>query len=736
MISRQFDREADAIGRSERQKTEPILANLQDVIDAIPESVAIIAPGGTILIVNETWRLFCRSNGGDSASYYVGANYLKVCHDSNGEAFEYARDVETGLLGVFAGANEFSLKYPCHSSKEQRWFLIVARPLEIDGERHVMILHQNVTEAKHRELEATQAKQNAINLESIVTALPDAVIGLDLKGRITSWNDAAKKLYGYERSEAIGQSIRLLFPPDWQNTVEEYIAKLISQDQSQFEVIRQTKSGQRRRIEITAAPIKSPSGDIVGLSNINRDITEKRMSELRLRNILNNLFAFVGILETDGTLIEANRAPLEAAGLAASDVIGQNFWDCYWWNYSPEVQRELQEACSRARKGELVRYDVQVRVAGGQLIWIDFQLAPLLDEDGRVENLIPSGIDISERKAALEALRTSHDSFSALVQRSPFGIYTVDADFRLANVSDGAQKVFSNVRPLIGRDFAEILRILWPEPFASEAIDRFRHTLASGEPYRSPSTVERRSDIDEVESYDWTIERTVMPDGRPGVVCNFYDLSERQRQEEHIRFLMQEVNHRSKNLLSVVISMARQTARDCSPQEFVKDFSHRLLGLSASHDLIVQGNWGGVTADALIRSQLKHLSQEVHSNRVKTDGPDLLLTPAAAQGIGMALHELSTNAIKYGSLSVLDGTVSIDWGTNTSDRTFFMRWKEQGGPPVTPPQKNGFGRTVIEKMAATSAGGHVHLEYPESGAVWILSAPIGRIIKNADEISA
>ena len=140
-----------------------------------------------------------------------------------------------------------------------------------------------------------------------------------------------------------------------------------------------------------------------------------------------------------------------------------------------------------------------------------------------------------ERARAEEGLRAAHDTFRNLVDRSPFGIYVVDADFRLVQVSAGAQKVFEHVRPLLGRDFAEVLRLLWPEPFASRGHRHFRHTLDTGEPYHAPSTVETRQDIGVVESYDWKTERLMLPDGRWGVVCHFYDLSERQRFEAELR---------------------------------------------------------------------------------------------------------------------------------------------------------------------------------------------------------
>jgi PAS domain S-box-containing protein len=160
-----------------------------------------------------------------------------------------------------------------------------------------------------------------------------------------------------------------------------------------------------------------------------------------------------------------------------------------------------------------------------------------------------------ERARAETALRASHDTFRHLVENSPFGVYVIDADFRIAQVSSGAQKAFENVRPVIGRDFAEVLRTLWPEPFASEVIAHFRHTLATGEPYHAPSTVERRQDTDEVESYDWKIERITLPDGRLGVVCHFYDLSERLHYEAALR----ESEERFRNLADHMSQLAWMT---------------------------------------------------------------------------------------------------------------------------------------------------------------------------------
>jgi PAS domain S-box-containing protein len=143
--------------------------------------------------------------------------------------------------------------------------------------------------------------------------------------------------------------------------------------------------------------------------------------------------------------------------------------------------------------------------------------------------------DITERQRTEEQLRRNHDTFYHLIQNNPFGMYVVDADFRLRQVSLGAQKAFRKVDPLLGRNFADVLRDIWTEPFASEVLTRFRHVLETGDPYVSPSIVEHRQDIGEREAYDWRIERITLPDGRYGVVCYFYDLSERKKAEAELR---------------------------------------------------------------------------------------------------------------------------------------------------------------------------------------------------------
>jgi PAS domain S-box-containing protein len=197
------------------------------------------------------------------------------------------------------------------------------------------------------------------------------------------------------------------------------------------------------------------------------------------------------------------------------------------------------------------------------------------------------------------------------------------------------------------------------------------------------------------------------------------DITERKEREEKEHLLMREINHRAKNMLSVVDSIARQTATR-SPEDFIACFSERIQALSANQDLLVRNEWQGVDVDDLVRTQLAHFADLICS-RITLHGPKLRLNPASTQAIGLALHELATNAGKYGALSADTGHVDVSWRIDGDTLTII--WAEREGPPVSPPKRHGFGTTVMEAMAERSLGGKVDLNYASSGMVWRLRCP-------------
>jgi PAS domain S-box-containing protein len=222
------------------------------------------------------------------------------------------------------------------------------------------------------------------------------------------------------------------------------------------------------------------------------------------------------------------------------------------------------------------------------------------------------------------------------------------------------------------------------------------------------------------------------PDGKAErMVSIVTDVTDRKAAEDHIQFLMHEISHRSKNLLMVIQSIARRTARTAGTmEEFENRFERRLQGLAASHDVLVRENWHGAPLADLVRQQLVPFV-EIRSSRFEIAGPDVVITAEAAQAIGLAIHELATNAIKYGALSDPAGKVSVSWrfdGEAGASGPLLLSWIEQGGPPVSPPSRRGFGHVVIGEMVERSLNGKVAMEFASEGLNWRVSVPAANLV--------
>ncbi len=195
-------------------------------------------------------------------------------------------------------------------------------------------------------------------------------------------------------------------------------------------------------------------------------------------------------------------------------------------------------AVPRALRGETVtntEYTLHRKDTGET--WVGgYSFAPIRGSDGAIAGAVVVARDVTKRKQAEDQVRRSQKTFSELVERAPFGIYVVDSQFRIAHMNTGSQNgAFRNVRPVIGRDFAEVMRILWPEPVAAEIIAAFRRTLETGEPYYPPPFFNPRHDVEAVEGYEWELHRMTLPDGRQGVICYYFDSTELRQAEAALR---------------------------------------------------------------------------------------------------------------------------------------------------------------------------------------------------------
>ncbi len=321
---------------------------------------------------------------------------------------------------------------------------------------------------------------------------------------------------------------------------------------------------------------------------------------------------------------------------------------------------------------------------------------------------------VSEQAGARRALAESEARFRASFENAAIGIAHVAPDGRWLRVNPALRRMLGyRADELVTKSFQDITH---PDDLAAD--------LPQVELMREGK----------IDSYDMD-KRYVRKDGtivwgrlavgcvrkRDGSIDYFVsaleDISTRKAHEEQVHLLMREINHRAKNMLSLVQAIARQTtARE--PEDFVERFTERIQALAANQDLLVRNEWQGVDVDDLVRSQLAYFADLVGS-RITVHGSPVRLNAAAAQAIGLALHELATNAGKYGALSADAGRVDVDWRFDGD--IFAMSWIEHNGPPVSRPERCGFGSTVIASMAKRTVDGEVELNYAPSGLVWRLT---------------
>jgi PAS domain S-box-containing protein len=282
-------------------------------------------------------------------------------------------------------------------------------------------------------------------------------------------------------------------------------------------------------------PWRNTVGQVGGILIATEDITRSknteqalRESEARFRNMADQAPVMIRLTEGDGNCSYLSKSWYEFTGHSTVRGLGWDWLDSVHPEDAVRARSDFLEAIA-SRRAFTMEY--RLLRADGAYCWTIDSARPRYSAKGEFQGHVGSITDIDERKRAEEQLRASHETFQHLVEGSPFGVYVVDSEFRVALVGAGAKEYFKNVAPLIGRDFAEVIRVVWPEPYASEIILLFRHTLESGETYHATSNAQVRLDTGELESYDWKLERLSLPDGKFGLVCHFYNLSDRQRFE-------------------------------------------------------------------------------------------------------------------------------------------------------------------------------------------------------------
>ncbi|WP_180982411.1 PAS domain S-box protein [Methylocella silvestris] len=471
------------------------------------------------------------------------------------------------------------------------------------------------------------------------------------------------------------------------------------------------------------------------------DVTQNRRLEednAHLAAIVETTGDAIYSLTLDGAVKSWNPAAERMFGVASQEMIGKAETALT----PAELQGEAGTLFDAAKAGAIVRRETKRLRRDGSSFDVLLSIAPMRGRNGEtVAAISVLARDISHEKRVLAQLEQANARMAqqtaeldAVFEALNVPVTVFNRDVAIARTNAAARAVWG-VTPDMPQPlpFEEVAAQLSVRNSAGETIDPA--ALSARRALAGESVAAQHYQITSPSGLKHDFEAAELPlivDGAiTGAVAVWHDVTEARRRDDQASILLRELSHRSKNLLSVIESILRQSAKgSVSKDDFVARFSDRLRALASSHDLLAKTNSLSVSMTDLIFSQVGH-HWEPGQRRIVLSGLGVRLKPDAAQMIGMALHELSTNAAKYGALSNATGRVSIGWRVDhevESEPMFVLNWVERGGPPVQAPERAGFGTTVIQRVAGQSLRGTASLAYPEEGVAWTLRAPRSSVI--------
>gem|GEM_PF-824080 len=386
-----------------------------------------------------------------------------------------------------------------------------------------------------------------------------------------------------------------------------------------------------------------------------------------------------------------------------------------------DLQRMSGPLPQDLRAGDAIETEYRVRLRTGGVRWLASRARIFPDDEGRPTRIIGVNIDITALKAADQALRESEGRLRAAVVAAPFPMMLHAEDGEVLEVSRRWLELTGYSRDDIPDHLA------WGRLAYPDEPERFARAVA-----------EEFSSDREVAAGEWTVRTkdggarvwdfyaaplAPLPDGRRLKLTAAVDVTDRKRWEAHQRLLIDELNHRVKNTLAVVQGLAQQTFRGGDPLQARKAFEGRLAALSAAHNVLTRRSWSHAQLREILEGALAPFAQA--DDRISLEGADLPLPPKVAVNLSLALHELATNAMKYGALSVPEGRVAVRW--RNDDGRLCLAWRESGGPAVRAPDTRGFGTRMIERGLASELGGTVAVDFRPDGLVCEIDAPLPEI---------
>ncbi len=532
-------------------------------------------------------------------------------------------------------------------------------------------------------------------------------------GLILYCNESFARMTGRSREHIVSEFVHEFV--DENN--RELLARLLGGETTVgHEISLKTRDGRPLETLISASPLALDGDEIRCLT-----VTDLSDQELRQQHaaVVQASEAAIYLLDPDLNIRTWNRGAELQTGLSAAQAIGRNERELW-----PEDARpQLEQLTRRCRQDNAaVTVEMCRRCKNGVCTDLLYTLTPLRNRDGAATGYSVVTHDISVRKAAEQKLRESEARFRIMADNLPLIIWVHDPDGRQQFVNQTFYEYFGLSWDAIPRQRWQTL--VHPDD-AGVYVSEFEACVREHRPFHGECRV-RRAD----GAWRW-LESWGQPRFDPsgeylGHVGTSADITNRRRGEELRQLLTNELNHRVKNTLAIVQSLALNTFKNLGDagEKATTAFQCRLAALAAAHNLLTRSNWESTVLEELAVEAVKAGCAPNAPIRIR--GPAVTLRPKQTVSFALALHELCTNAVKYGALSTRTGRVDIVWTAESREQTYLnFIWRESGGPAVRPPSRRGFGLRMIERALAAELDGAVDLDFRPEGLVCSIAGKLG-----------
>ena len=701
----------------------------RSLVEVSPQVVWFGDADGNVTYCNAYWYDYTGLPAGQTGE----ASWMGVIHPNYREATRQA------WLAAAASGRPYEVEFPlCRADGQYRWFLSRAQPVQ-DGDGVVRSWIGTSLDIHERKVAESR-------FETLTELAPAMIWFGNPDGSLSYFNDRWYAYTGQTPAEALPMGWdRPVHPDDLPGLRQAWEDARAREDVYDTVARLRRRDGAYRWFLIRAEPLRDAGGAVVGWLGSNSDIHDRRQAEEELRNAREQMRLAVdatgsGVFDYDlvSDVLSWDVRTRSFFGLGPDDPVNL---DVYLARLHPDDREEADKAVADAvdPNGAGI-YDITYRTLSpedGVERWVSAK-GQTLFENGRPVRLIGFARDVTESRRAEQALRETEERYRLAARATNDAIW----DWNLASDhirwNEAVQHMFGYAPDEVGPSGD-----WWTSHIHADDRERVKAGIYAVIDDHTEHWTDEYRFLRADGSYAHILDRGyVLRDGSGRAVRMIgamLDISERKRAEEHQRLLTGELQHRVKNTLAMIQAIASQTFRNAADMDEAREaFSARLISLGRAHDILTQSSWTEAPiADVVDGALAVHRGGSAH--RIRTSGSNVRLAAKPALALALALHELATNAVKYGALANEVGTVDLRWHVvhESEAPRFCLTWSEQGGPPIlAQPARRGFGSRLIERSFAAEVGGEVRLTYAPTGLVCQLEAALASMQEQVETAAA